>query len=423
MDKERGEREQSLEGMLENYGEAQVKQLAEDVWFMRRPLGNTTFVLTSEGAVVVDPGLGVEGPPVLAELRKQTQAPVRLIIYTHGHADHVGGTGAFLKEAGERGDPRPEILAHKRVIDRFETYQRLFGRQDFINRIQFSVPPGAKAFPRRWHYPTLVYEDRISVRLGELTFACRHGLGETDDATWVWVPERKTIVSGDFLLRGCPNVGNPFKVQRYAREWAQALEEMAALEPEIVVPGSGDAMGRQEGREQMLGTARALNYLEDEVVRRLNEGQWQEQILEEVDLPRDLKDKPYLAPNYGCPRFVVHGIICRYAGWYDGNPGNLFPATRAEIARDVVELCGVDALLARARALRDKGGIRNIQRAVHLVDFALFAANDNGSEAREARALKADLLEQRAKVEPSFIARNIFLNGAKSERKASEDSR
>ena len=420
MDKQSEEQDPALGRLLESYPGAQVRQLAEDVWFVRRPLGNTTFVLTEDGAVVVDPGLGIEGPPVLAELRKLTQAPVRLIIYTHGHADHVGGTGAFLAEASQRGDAKPEVLAHRRVVDRFDAYQRLVGRQDFINRIQFAVPPDAQAFPRRWYYPTVVYEDRIALKLGSLTFECRYGMGETDDATWVWVPERKLVISGDFLLRGCPNVGNPFKVQRYAREWAQALEEMAALEPEVVVPGSGDVLDGEHGREQMLGTARALNYLEDEVVRRLNEGQWQEQILEEVDLPPDLKNEAYLAPNYGCPRFVVHGIIRRYAGWYDGNPGNLFPATRAEVARDVVGLCGVDALLEQARTLRDEGAVRNVQRALHLVDFVLFAEGDSGPRASEAHSLKAELLQERANVEPSFIARNIFLNGSASEKKASE---
>ena len=120
----------------------------------------------------------------------------------------------------------------------------------------------------------------------------------------------------------------------------------------------------------MLETARALRYLEDEVVRRLNEGQWQEQILEEVDLPPDLKEKPYLAPTYGCPRFVVYGIIRRYAGWYDGNPSDLFPSTRAEVAQDVLAAAGGPlSLLERARSLRDAGGMRDLQRALHLTDY------------------------------------------------------
>ncbi len=413
MDHRREAQEQALAGDTP----AEVQRLSDDIWLLPRPLGNTVLVATKEGAAVIDPGLEANGPRVREELRRRTQAPLRLIIYTHGHADHAFGTGALLKDAAERGDPPPDIVGHKRVRDRFDVYQRLQGRQEFINRIQFAIPAAVQAFPRSYYYPTITYEDRIAFRIGGLTLECRHGMGETDDATWVSIAERSMIVSGDFLIQGCPNVGNPFKVQRYAREWAQALEEMAALGAEIVVPGHGPVLGREAGIEQMLETARALRYLEDEVVRRLNEGQWQEQILEEVDLPPDLKEKPYLAPTYGCPRFVVHGIIRRYAGWYDGNPSDLFPSTRAEVAQDVLAAAGgPPSLLERARSLRDAGGIRNLQRALHLTDYVLFGEGDAGPYAREAHALKAELLEARAQAEPSFIARNIFANGAKSER-------
>ncbi len=62
----------------------------------------------------------------------------------------------------------------------------------------------------------------------------RHGLGETDDHTWVWRPATRTIVGGDFIVSSLPNAGTPFRVQRYIPEWADALEEMAELEPGAV---------------------------------------------------------------------------------------------------------------------------------------------------------------------------------------------
>jgi alkyl sulfatase BDS1-like metallo-beta-lactamase superfamily hydrolase len=411
-----GEPLQRLVGLPAVTGEPQ--EVTSGIW-MVPGFGNATLVLTDDGAAVVDPALLQNGPRVLRELRQRSQAPLRFVIYTHGHADHAFGTGPLLEDAAQRGDSPPQIVGHERILDRLARYQRLHGQHDHINRIQFAVPSDREAFPSVYYPPTLTYHHRLSIRLGDLTLECRHGMGETDDATWVWVPERRTVIAGDFVVWSCPNVGNPFKVQRYALEWAEALEEIAALEPEHVVPGHGALLDRQGAQELLLGTARALRYLEDEVVRRLNAGQWHEQILEEVDLPADLKEKPYLAPIYGCPRFVVHGILRRYSGWFDGNPANLFPSTRAEIGQDVIAVAGgAGPLLERARALNAAGGPRNVQRALHLVDFVLFGEGKDGPSAREAHALKADLLQARADAEPSFIARNIFRHGASREQEA-----
>ncbi len=394
------------------------QEIASGIW-MVPGFGNCTLLLADDAVAVVDPATPGNGPRVLRELRQRSQAPVRFVVYTHGHVDHAFGTGPLLEEAAQRGDAPPQIAGHERVLDRLARYQRLRGQHEHINRIQFAVPADREVFPRVYYPPTLTYHDRLSLRLGDLTLECRHGMGETDDATWVWVPERRTIIAGDFIVVGFPNIGNPFKVQRYALEWAEALEEMAALEPEHVIPGHGNPLDREGAQELLLGTARALRYLEDEVVRRLNAGQWHEQILEEVDVPDDLKEKPYLAPIYGCPRFVVHGILRRYSGWYDGNAGNLFPSTRAEIGEEVLALAGgAGPLLERARSLMEEGGPRNVQRALHLVDFVLFGEAGDGPRAREAHALKADLLQARGDAEPSFIARNIFRLGADREREA-----
>ena len=51
----------------------------------------------------------------------------------------------------------------------------------------------------------------------------RHAMGETDDATWVWMPRRRLAMVGDLIVSSLPNTGNPNKVQRYTLEWAEAL--------------------------------------------------------------------------------------------------------------------------------------------------------------------------------------------------------
>jgi len=404
-------------GAADWFPQHKVEEVAPKVYCITA-FGNVGFVITDEGVVVVDTAIYAMGETIREDIREVTDAPIHSVIYTHGHYDHAFGVSALLKDAEERGDPKPRIIGHENVVRRFNRYRELQSQQEFINRIQFDVPEEIMVVPREYHYPDVTYHDLFSFRLGDLTFELRFGMGETDDATWVWIPERRVVFSGDFVIWSCPNIGNPLKVQRYEVEWAEALEQMASLHPDVLVPGHGPTIRGEEIQRVCLGTARALRHLHEEVVKHLKQGAWIEQILEEVRLPEDLAKEPYLAPIYGCPTFIVHGIHRRYAGWYDGNPSHLFPSWTRDIAKEVVALAdGPKALLDRAEVLKDAG---KIQLALHLVDFVL--DNPETASLKEAHGLKADLLKARADAESSFIARNIFAIGARLERQtAGED--
>lgn len=370
--------------------------------------GNVGYAYDDDGVVMIDTGTPqIFGDHAVKELRRFTQAPIRAVIYTHGHIDHAFNLGPVLADAESQGYSRPQVIAHRQILARFARYQRLRDHTTFINRINFGTPPDTVIVPE-FFYPDTLIDAGLSLRVGDMTVELRTGIGETDDAVWVWIPERRLLFPGDYLLWGFPNIGNPFKVQRYAEGWALALEEMAALNAVAAGPGHGPpVVGEDRVREMLLETARALRYLHDEVVRRLNAPQTFEQILADVDLPSDLKAKPYLAPIYGSPTYTVHAIIREYAGWYDYNPSHLHPSRTSEIAAEVVSLAGgAEAVLARAGELREQ----NPQLALHLVDFVIDGAKD--SRHTEALALKAELLEARAREMESFISFNILNVGA-----------
>ncbi len=404
------------EALGESRTPREARQIAPGVHFLAG-FGNTTIVLGTEAAAVIDPGLFTNGPRVVDELRRLTDLPVRYVIYTHGHYDHAFGTPALLEDAEARGHDVPDIVGHVNVAKRFERYARTAGHLAGTFDAQFAIwdrHGGDVVRNARYCPPTVSYEDRLLLDgLGGQVLECRHGLGETDDHTWVWIPGPDVVVGGDFIVSSLPNAGTPFRVQRYVLEWAEALEEMASLEPAAIVSGHGGVF-QEHGREMLLTTARALRYLDDEVVLRLNEGQWQEQILAEVELPDDLADSPYLQPLYGCTAFVVRDVMRRYMGWYDGNPSMLFPSPRADVAREVVALVGgTGPVLDRARDLAGSGATGDVQRALHLVDLVLFHGQDRVAE---AHGLKADLLEARAAGERSFVAHNILASAAVLER-------
>lgn len=388
-------------------GQTGIHELAPDLYLLEG-FGNVGVAVTGEGVVVID--TGAPASDVLARLRQVTQEPVRIIIYTHGHADHAANAGRFLREAVERGDPRPTIIAHANVAKRMSRYAEQYGLQAHINRIQFRIPEQVPAFAPDVAFvrPDMTYETSLKFRLGRLSFELHHAEGETDDATWVYVPERLAIFSGDLVISSCPNIGNPLKVQRYEVEWAEALERMAALRAGVLSPGHGALLRGEAVEDTLLTTARALRYLHDEVVRRMNLGQWEEQIVNEVALPPDLAAHPALAPIYGSPTFIVHAIYRRYGGWYDGNPTHLSPARSADVAREVARLAGSDPLLRRVDQLSQAGEHR---MALHLLDFVIEGVEDADVKQCALR-MKVAALEQLAAVETSFISRSILSSSA-----------
>jgi len=380
--------------------------------FMVAGFGNTGIVVTEEGVVVVD-NTPFTSAKVVEAIRTRTQVPIHTIIYTHGHGDHAFATTPFLEDSQQRGHPRPRVIGHELVPRRFNIYKRLARYNRYINGIQagrsYTPPPeDAQFLPPDVVYPDITYSDAMQFKLGELTFELYHYVGETDDGTWVWIPERKTAIVGDLMTGVCPNVGNPFKVQRYTLEWAEGLERVAGKNPDFLIPGHGRLLQGEEIQEICLDTAKLLRHIHDEVLRLLNEGYWIEDILERVKIPEELAKKRWLAPVYGCPTYIIHGVHRRYAGWYNGNPSELFPSRSTEIAAEVVGISGADAFIERAKKLEEEG---NIQVALHLVDFAIKGAKDVAKR-KEALLLKAELLDARANAEVNTIAKNIMLIGA-----------
>ncbi len=397
------------------FAQSLVARQSEDVTpdiLMIAGFGNTTVIKTGEGLVIIDMPVG-NIATLIEAVRAKTDLPVHTIIYTHIHADHSFTTGGLLEDAKKRGHRKPVVIAQEMSLAHLKRYQEMGPYNWYINQIQgargFRKPKGNERFmPENMVYPDITFRDSMSYKLGGLTFDLHHYLGETDDGTWVWIPERKVAVVGDLLEGSCPNIGNPFKVQRYEVEWAEALEAIAGKNPEYIVPGHGPLLKGERVKEWCLETARYLRYYHDEVVRLLNEGYWIEDILHTIKTPEEFSNMRFLSDVYGCSTFLIHGIQRRYAGWYNGNPAELFPSRSAEIAAEIVGLASVSEILNRSKQLMTEG---KIQLALHLVDFIVKGIEDK-TQKKAALLLKAELLDARAEKERNSIARNIFLVGA-----------
>ena len=364
-------------------------------WNLETPAGIATF----------DTSLEAFGPQMVAGVRSWRTDPISTIVYTHGHLDHVGGTGAFLADAEERGHARPTIVAHDNCPVRFDRYDATNGYNSVINRRQFGWDG---AFPTDWIHPDETFDGTRTLDLGGTTIELHHDRGETDDHAWAWVPDKKAVLTGDLFIWVFPNAGNPQKVQRYAADWADALRKMVALGPELLLPAHGLPI---EGKDRIASVldnaATALEGLVSDTVELMNAGATLDEIIHTVRVPDHLTAKPYLRPVYDEPEFVVRNIWRLYGGWYDGNPARLKPAPDAVVAAEVATLAGgASALAERARAVAEAGDVR---LACQLAEWAAQADPvDPG-----VHAARAEVYQRRRDTELSLMSKGIFGTAAK----------
>lgn len=411
----------------------ELSELSDDV-AMIESFSHVVVVRTEDGLVCFDASGAAAGPKVIESLRAWTDAPVRTLVYTHGHIDHIGGSGAFMADAASAGRPAPTVIGHENVPVRMDRYDTTNGYNVTINRRQFGgvrnldtnmgfggAGAGGASTVERFLDPSaarpdITFADRLSTQVGGLDIAMHHAKGETDDHLWAWIPEHAALCTGDFLIWNFPNAGNPQKVQRYPVEWARAMREMAAMDAELLLPAHGLPISGKERIATVLGdVATALETLVADVLEMMNAGEPLDAIVHSVTVDPDLLAKPYLRPLYNEPEFVVHNVWRLYGGWYDGNPAHLKPAPQSVLSAELAAMAGgATALAARARELAEAEDWR---LACELVEIATAAEPDN----REAHGARAEIYAARRKAETSLMAKGIYGAAAReSEAKAGD---
>lgn len=363
--------------------------------------GNVTAIRTAGGLVLVDSGSRETGEQMMAALRRWDSGPVHTIIYTHGHIDHTWGARLLDAEALSQGFRRPRIIAHRNVLNRFERYDHTQALNSLVMGRQFNAP--GYVFPGEHRRPDETYDDALTLQIGGVDIHLFHGCGETDDATYVWLPGQSVLISGDFVIWAFPNAGNPRKVQRYAPHWAAALRKMQALQPAIIIPGHGPALLDSGKVDQLLGDGAAvLESLVSQTLELMNHGVALNEILHRVQAPEALLAKPYLMAKYDDPEFVVRGIWHLYAGWYDGNPAHLKPVADRDLAVEIAAMAGgAVAVAERAMAVAEAGELR---LAARLIEFAVGSEPTNGG----IHARRASIYQRIGDLETSLIGKALF---------------
>lgn len=339
-------------------------------------LANMILVHTDDGNVVVDTGMSpVRAKEAKAALLARSPGPIRAVVFTHSHIDHVGGASAWI-------EPGTEIWATENFRDHFLKQYALFQRAEMRRgAAQFGehVPPAllaCSALGRRIdldaaretgvRLPTKTFTGEASFTVGGTEFKLVEAHGETHDQLFVWIPSRKAILSGDNFYYSFPNLYTiRGTAPRPVDDWIRSLDKMRALEPEALVPSHTIPVTGAANIQTVLTDYRdAIQWVRDETVRAANAGEPVDAVAARIRLPADLADKPYLDEMYGQLDWSVRAIFDSNLGWFDGRPETLYPlAPTAAAAREVALMGGESRVREAADAAMQA---KDFRWAVHL---------------------------------------------------------
>ena len=251
----------------------------DNVYIFRYGNAQAMFVVTSAGVIATDP-IGYGRPQAVTtyvdEIKKVTNQPIRYVIYSHHHYDHIAG-GKPFKDAGAT------FIAHKNAKQRLE---RLKDPHTVI--------------------PDETVDNNRTIRLGDTTLELIYlGLNHSDSMLVMWLPKEKIIFTVDWLPVGSlPGRG---MIDFYPLEAENSIKQVLAMDWERLIPGHP---GAPDGR---LGTKKdaqdQLTFLQDasEAVKvAAREGKCWEPVEKEMKLPK------YSSwPNY---ETALPFVLRRYCG-------------------------------------------------------------------------------------------------------------
>lgn len=350
-----------------------AEQIAPGLW-CSPGLSNSYLLTTTEGRVIVNTGMGFEGPVHRANFDAIDSSPVRYIIFTQGHVDHVGGLDSLR-------DPETTVVAQANWTTWRDDNDRLIPYR--ANRSAFAfkdkLATGIHAIQQRLGSKRLAgqsmpvvdvdFEDTLSLEIGgrRLELIAVPG-GETTDSLVIWLPDERICLCGNTfgpIFGHIPNLvtmrGDRYRDALTAIASVQRVRELGA---ELLVTGHFEPItGADCIDAELTRLGNAIQYIHDQTVDGMNAGKDVRTLMREITLPAEYE----VGQGYGKVAWDVRAVWENYSGWFHHqSTTELYPVGFDTVAADVVELAGADALvdLARTHLAAD----RTLQ-AIHLAEL------------------------------------------------------
>ena len=232
-------------------------KVADGVYIFKGEGRNSLFVTTPAGVIATDPISVKAAKAYREEIRKITPLPVRYVVYSHSHFDHIIGGAAFADSA--------IFVGHEHLRERL---------------LRLSAAPAPKDLADI-PVPSLTYHDHLTLELGGRKVELHYvGRNHTDNSTVVLVPDQKVLFAVDFI----PVRALQFRwmLDSYPMELIESIKRVELLDFNIFVPGHGPIANKDAVREHR----EFLQDLSSEVKKYVDQGMTLEETIKVVKLPK-----------------------------------------------------------------------------------------------------------------------------------------
>ena len=250
----------------------------DNVYIFRYGNSQAMFIVTSAGVIATDP-IGYGRPQAVTtyvdEIKKVTNQPIRYVIYSHNHFDHIAG-GKPFKDAGAT------FIAHKRAKGRLE---------------QVKDPHVV--------IPDETVDNNRTITLGDTTLELTYvGLNHSDNSLVMRLPKERIIFAVDFLPVGSlPGRG---MIDSYPLEWEESIKKVLAMDWQRLIPGHPGPGGRLGTKKDAQDILVFLQETSAEVRTAAREGKCWDPVEKEMKLPKYAN-----SPGY---ETALPFILRRYCG-------------------------------------------------------------------------------------------------------------
>lgn len=402
-------------------------KVQDGIWQVRGfDLSNMTIIAGKTGWILIDPLTTSEIAAAALALvnEKLGVRPVTGVIYTHSHGDHFGGSAGVVAMDTNVPVIAPAGFMAEVVSENVIAGPSMARRADYM--FGWLLPRGAAGHVSSGLGPTrargtvtLVPPNDSITKTGEtrtidgVRFEFQLTPNTEAPAEMnIYLPDMKALCMAENANGAMHNLLTPRgALVRDAHGWANYLLEArrryAGQSNVVFTSHFWPRWGSDEISRYLLLHAQAYAFVHNESVRMMNNGLNAVEIGEAITLPAPPARAWFNRPNYGSLKFNARAVFQRYLGAFDGDPVNLDPLPRTELAtRTVAAMGGPAKVLALAKAAAAKGDDRWAATLLgHLV-----RADPANAAAKETLAQVFEQLGYRAEASPW---RDFYLSGAR----------
>ena len=365
-----------------------ASEVAPGIW-CSPGLSNTYLLTTDDGRVVVNTGMGFESQVHRTNFDAVDSSPIRYILVTQGHYDHVGGLETMR-------DPGTEVVAQanwrhwRDDNERLLSYRANNSAFAFADRLAGGIAAiqqrfGKRLPPQAAHSADIEVDDSLVLTVGGRTIELLATPGgETTDSMVVWLPEARVCLCGNTFGPVFGHIPNfvTMRGDRYRDPLTTiaSIERVRELRPEVLITGHFDPIrGADRIHAELTRLRDAIAYLHDRTVEGMNAGRDVHTLMREITLPAELE----VGQGYGKVSWDVRAIWENYSGWFHHrSTTELYDIGPEEFNADFVDLVGTDRVVERAEEHLAAG------RPVHAIHLAEAVVHTEPTHARARNVLK-----------------------------------